>query len=72
MDGCVDTLRRQLDDTLAHAERAGLTTHLLPPGFDIDTVEDLEEVLAAANSPRWSFLIERGGRAITIRIVYRS
>ena len=38
----------------------------------IDTVEDLEEVLAAANSPRWSFLIERGGRAITIRIVYRS
>lgn len=38
----------------------------------IDNVEDLEEVLATANSPRWSFLIERGGRAITIRIVYRS
>jgi rSAM/selenodomain-associated transferase 1 len=30
-----------LDDTLANAERAGLRAHVLPPGFDLDTVEDL-------------------------------
>ncbi len=38
----------------------------------VETVEDIEDVLASANSPRWSFTIERGGRAITIRIVFRS
>ncbi|MEN8160859.1 MAG: TIGR04282 family arsenosugar biosynthesis glycosyltransferase [Myxococcota bacterium] len=31
----------ELDDTLARAKRLGLTTHLLAPGFDIDTAEDL-------------------------------
>ena len=30
-----------LDDTLANAERAGLRSHVLPRGFDLDTVEDL-------------------------------
>lgn len=32
---------RVLDDTLANAERRGLRTCVLPPGFDLDTVEDL-------------------------------
>lgn len=32
---------RVLDDTLANAEREGLRTAVLPPGFDLDTVSDL-------------------------------
>jgi rSAM/selenodomain-associated transferase 1 len=31
----------ELHDTLAHARSLGLSTHLLAPGFDIDTAEDL-------------------------------
>jgi rSAM/selenodomain-associated transferase 1 len=30
-----------LDDTLANAQRAGLRTQVLSPGFDLDTVDDL-------------------------------
>lgn len=36
-----------LEDTLANARSLGLSTHLLPPGFDIDTIEDLRWLAAA-------------------------
>jgi hypothetical protein len=32
---------RALGDTLARADRLGLSTHLLAPGFDLDTAADL-------------------------------
>jgi rSAM/selenodomain-associated transferase 1 len=40
-----------LSDTLANADRAGLCTHVLAPGFDLDTAADLRR-LEALRSPR--------------------
>lgn len=47
-----------LEDTLANARRAGLSTELLEPGFDIDTVADLA-LLAAARTPETGRLCPR-------------
>ncbi len=46
-----------LDDTLSNAERAGLRSHVLPPGFDLDTVQDL----------RWLADAVAMGRALSCR-----
>ncbi len=58
---------RVLDDTLANAERLGLRSRVLPPGFDLDTFEDLEHLARARRRepappcPRpLAFLDERG------------
>ena len=40
-----------LADTLANAERLGLRTRVLEPGFDVDTLADLRR-LEALRSPR--------------------
>ena len=36
----------------------------------IKTVVELEEVLAAARSRRWSFILDRAGRTVTYRLAY--
>ena len=36
----------------------------------IETVVELEEVLAAARSRRWSFILDRAGRTVTYRLAY--
>jgi S1-C subfamily serine protease len=36
----------------------------------IETVADLEAVLEEARSRRWSFILDRGGRTVTYRLVY--
>ena len=36
----------------------------------IETVEDLELALEEARSRRWSFILDRGGRTVTYRLVY--
>jgi hypothetical protein len=44
-----------LADTLANASRAGLSSRLLAPGFDVDTLADLRR-LEALRSPRLAHL----------------
>lgn len=41
---------RVLDDTLAAAQRAGLTAHVLPPRFDIDDADDLRRLRATRDA----------------------
>ena len=41
---------RVLDDTLANARAAGLRCHVLSPGFDLDTVADLQWLAEAAGA----------------------
>lgn len=47
-----------LEDTLANARRAGVSSELLEPGFDIDTAADLA-LLAAARTPESARLCPR-------------
>jgi rSAM/selenodomain-associated transferase 1 len=39
--------RSVLEDTLANAKRLGLTSYVLPPGFDLDTAADFEHLARA-------------------------
>jgi rSAM/selenodomain-associated transferase 1 len=48
-----------LDDTLANARRAGLRSALLPVSFDLDTAEDLRELLRERGPSRAESLCPR-------------
>ena len=59
-----------LEDTLANARRAGLRSHRLETGFDIDTARDLS-LLAAARSPVTERLCPRTFEFLDARELWR-